>query len=394
MLRRSIASLERRAAYDRRVREIDRERGFVIRAKYIFIAYAVEIAIIIASLIGQYLLSRHYDGGNYEALALMMVTPIVYAVIELVRVPLAIAARTQRSRWIKLLAIFGVLLAAVVTVKSLSQLGEQMFHPRLEAVNRAKQEVKLSNAERDSFSQKVSDADAVVSQRMTELAEIEDRSKSLTEQLGTVAKPQCTTLSGRNAKGSRWQQQKCTPDPKGEIIQGNLKQAQADRAIAAEKVDVARAERSKFDRIATDTRVANAEKALRQAVMDSQLHSFAAMLFAIDPSEVTDAQVHEFLRLFVFIPAICASLAATILASAAVEIIPPDERETVSLPADAGIYALGGLAEHLVNEAIQGVQQTAKGDIAAGIVTAQTDQKAAVSQPHVIPLPTPASAAA
>ena len=36
----------------------------------------------------------------------------------------------------------------------------------------------------------------------------------------------------------------------------------------------------------------------------SQLHSFTAMVFGKDPVEVTDAEVHWFLRFFILIPSI------------------------------------------------------------------------------------------
>jgi hypothetical protein len=319
------------------------------------------------------------------ALALMMMTPITYAVIELCRVPLAIAARTQRSIGIKALAIFGVLLAAAVTVKSLSQLGEQMFHPRLEEVVKTKQAVKLAKAEQATFDQKSADAEAVVKQRADELSEIEDRSQALTGQLATVAKPTCQKISGKNKKGASWTSMKCVDDPKGPIIQASLKQAQDDRAASSTKLDEARAARAKFDRDAVDRKVNETETKAREAVMNSQLHSFAAMLFAIDPSEVTDAQVHEFLRLFVFIPAICAALAATLLASAAVEIIPPEDAGTVTLPADVGLYALGGLAEDLVRQTIEGVQNTGKANIASGVTKGQ-------QPPSLVPTVVPAAA--
>ncbi len=40
-----------------------------------------------------------------------------------------ILARTQRSYFIRMLAIVGIVFAAGVTTKSVSQLGEMMFHP-------------------------------------------------------------------------------------------------------------------------------------------------------------------------------------------------------------------------------------------------------------------------
>jgi hypothetical protein len=83
--------------------------------------------------------------------------------------------------------------------------------------------------------------------------------------------------------------------------------------------------------------------------MNSQLHSFTAMVFGVSPVDVTDGQIHFFLRLFVFIPAIGAAFAATIIALTTVTRIrfePP-----VEIGDRAGEYILGPLAEGILRQA-------------------------------------------
>lgn len=94
MFKASIDRLERRRNYERKVRAIDADRGHRVRWKSITIAYLAEIAIIIASLYGQWLLSRRYDHGDMAALALMMMAPITYAVSD----ALAPASSAEASR--------------------------------------------------------------------------------------------------------------------------------------------------------------------------------------------------------------------------------------------------------------------------------------------------------
>ena len=59
-------------------------------------------------------------------MAMMMLAPIAYAGIEIARVPLALALRTQPNWFWKIVFGLMVLCAVAVSVKSLSQLGEVM----------------------------------------------------------------------------------------------------------------------------------------------------------------------------------------------------------------------------------------------------------------------------
>jgi hypothetical protein len=354
---------------ERRRRRRDEARGFSINRKFVAIAYGGEIVLIITSMVGSYLFARMYGHGDGPTILMMMLAPIAYAVIEMVRVPLAIAARTQRSWPIKLLAGFGVLMAAGVTVKSLSQLGEQMFHPRLIGVVEAKEALAVKERERAGVGDKIEATDAVVTQRAEELKAIEQRSMGLAAQMATVSKPTCMATGGVGKNGRKWSNMKCVPDPKAEIISANLRLAGADHSEASKKLDEARIARSKFDTVALDREVSEAKTAHKQAVMHSQIHSFTAMAFGKDPTDVTDGEVHEFLRLFVFFPAIFASLASTLLALASVTSIKP-RAPTISIPDAGGQYALGGLAEHIIRETTRQVHGDASKTVSTAAQTA------------------------
>ena len=71
---------------------------------------------------------------------------IVYAMVELARVPLAVCAATHRKWYARWLAIFMLMFAVVITTKSLSQIGEQMFSQRLVEVHKAQTELEVAEA--------------------------------------------------------------------------------------------------------------------------------------------------------------------------------------------------------------------------------------------------------
>ena len=117
-------------------------KGFRIKWGYVAIAYLVEFMVIGASLGGAWLFAGVYSDGDSRSFYFMLLAPLVYAAVELCRVPLAILARTQRSYFVRGLAILGIIFAAGVTTKSVSQLGEMMFHPRLMDAARTKTTLK------------------------------------------------------------------------------------------------------------------------------------------------------------------------------------------------------------------------------------------------------------
>ncbi len=77
------------------------------------------------------------------------------------------------------------------------------------------------------------------------------------------------------------------------------------------------------------------------------------MVYGVDPIEVSDAQVHAFLRIFVFVPALCAAFASTILALSAVSVRKTfmDEDDLgAAVSAEAAPYLLASVAETVRQE--------------------------------------------
>jgi hypothetical protein len=341
--------------------ERETERGYRLNYKQITLAFSIEIVIIVTSLIGAWFFAKMYKTSDSE-FYMMLLAPVGYAMVELSRVPLAITARTQTSRAMKVVAVIAVLCAAGVTVKSMSQLGELMFRPRLTAVSNAKRHFVETKNERAALEKKIADADAVVEQQKNKLAAAEQRlreaSRDLTKQPGQT----CGQVSGINRKGQRYRYQRCSPNPATVGLIAQLTAAQSDRGVTARALDEANAARARLDRTVTDKQVIDAETSYREAVFKSQLHSFTAMVFGKEPSDVTDGEIAQFLRIFVFLPAIFVSLAATLLAMTGVHRLPPKREEKPVMVADeAGAYLLGPLAEAMVKEAREAVERAAHG---------------------------------
>ncbi|HEY0570824.1 MAG TPA: ATPase [Enterovirga sp.] len=354
-----LNGVDSRQAREAARKAADQERGYRISYKRLALAFACEGVVVATSLAGAWLFATLYGGTDRVAFWMMMLAPVAYAVIEFSRVPLAVSIRTQRSITLRIIAAIGVIGAAAVTIKSVSQLGEIMFRPRLqEAVRTHETLIDAKNAQA-TLDRKIADADAVVAQRVSQLAEAEKRLKGANTELGALPPQRCYRVTTTNRDGRRTSGTRCSTDPRTEAMKTSLGTASTDRTGASTRLDEARAERAKFDRTEVDRKVSEAEVAHKDAIMRSQLHSFTAMVFGKDPGQVTDREIHVFLFFFVFIPAIGASLASTLLALTAVETLPREE-EDVRLEDIAGNYILGPFAEKIVREAMAAAERSAE----------------------------------
>ena len=194
----------------------DLRRGYSINRAYVAIAYLGEIVIIVASLLGAWIFARKYGDGTQATLIMMMLAPASYAVVEMCRVPMAIAFRTQRNLLIKGMLFIGICCAAGVTVKSLSQLGEQMFHPRLIEAVKADEALKAAERDRAAFERRLADADDRVKQRSGALSAIDDRARALAAEMGGIRSPACVQTSWTDRSGRMQRGARCPPDdPRG-----------------------------------------------------------------------------------------------------------------------------------------------------------------------------------
>jgi hypothetical protein len=340
-----------------RAAERDEARGFSVDKKRITIAYAAECVIIAASLYGAWLFAVTYGHNDSHTIEMMMLAPVGYAVIEFCRVPLALSVRAHRSYLIKMLAIIGVVCAAGVTIKSMSQLGEIMFRPRLFDVVHATEELQHVKATQASLTQQIADADLMVQTRRAGLAEVEERAKSDAQQLASLPKPPpCVRLNAVNKQGVPYSFLKCPPaDPRMGVLNDNLGRTTTARAAASAELDKAVASRAGLDRSQVDSNVAKAQVDYREAVLHSQLHSFTGMIFGIAPTEVTDDQISRFLRIFVFFPAIFVAFTSTLIAFTSVHRVKVTPKMIPFAP-DGTDYLLNPLYQHVVDEAVRQVR--------------------------------------
>jgi hypothetical protein len=137
---RPLTSSERRASFDR-------ARGYSINVKQVVLAFVIEFTIIGLILTSQCLIGLEQGSHAFEALLF----PIALAMVELARVPLALAVRTQPSWSVKIAAVVGVLSAVVVTSFSLSTIAYRTFDPRLSQANDSHNEVLDLRAQRASL---------------------------------------------------------------------------------------------------------------------------------------------------------------------------------------------------------------------------------------------------
>ena len=279
----SVQTVDALRAARRWARERDEARGYSISYKRIALAFLAEFVVIGTSLYGAWMFSQMYGSGNDTAKHMMMLAPISYALIEFCRVPLALSTRTQRSLVIKALAAIGVVAAMGVTVKSMSQLGEIMFRPRLfEVVKKHELLIDAQNSHA-SLIKRIEDADAGVEHLSQELTYGEKHLSEATAAVAGLPPPNCQKLWVITRQNRRVQTTKCTVDTRTEAMKKNLEQASATRDAVKVRLGSAQKDRAALKRDEIDRKLSEAQVAHKDAVFHSQLHSFTAMAFAKIP---------------------------------------------------------------------------------------------------------------
>lgn len=262
----SAQTVDTLRAARRWARERDEARGYSISYKRIALAFLIEFVVIGTSLYGALLLSQMYGSGNDTAKHMMMLAPISYALIELCRVPLALSTRTHRSLVIKALAAIGVAAAMGVTVKSMSQLGEIMFRPRLFEVVKKHELLIDAQNNHDSLIKRIEDADGLVEQLTQELSSAEKHLSEATEAVTRLPPPNCQKLWVTARDKRRLQTTKCTVDPRTEAMKKNLQEATTTRDAVKSSLAAARDKRAALKRDEVDRQLSEAQVAHKDAV--------------------------------------------------------------------------------------------------------------------------------
>lgn len=343
----------------------DRERGYTINAKQIILAFAVEFTIISLILSNIYLTVAQLPEPSVAKTVQAMLFPIAMAMVELARVPLAIAVRTQTSWLVKSAALLGVLCAVAVTSNSLYSIGAASFTPRLEDTHRKDDALKGLIDQRAARQSDVDAASEALAQKREDRDALAQALQALNEQLTKQPMQSCgpVTIPSTLPGGAPTVSTKCVANPAlkaitGEISSTKVKLEQAQSALVHAET-VLRAKRDEL-RPVTES-ISKAEAANRESVFQSQLHSLAAMLFRVDPEKVAPEQLKAVEFFLIGVSSIAAAFSSTLIAMTAIRRIrKPSDASTVAIPDEAAAYLFGPLVVAIRKEAAESVAAALK----------------------------------
>ena len=175
--------------------ERDRQRGYSINTKQIVLAFAVEFTIIGLILTNTFLTAAQLADATALKTTQAMLFPIAMAMVELARVPLAVAVRTQTSWNIKLAALLGVLCAVAVTSNSLSSIGASSFNPRLEDTHRTDSSLRELKDKKEVFRKEEETLESDYNQRRAERDALAQSMQALSKQLTEQPMQNCSTVT-------------------------------------------------------------------------------------------------------------------------------------------------------------------------------------------------------
>jgi hypothetical protein len=360
-------------------RERDAERGYSVNVKQVVLAFAVEFWIIGLIVVGTYLLIED-SGKSREEVFSALLLPAALAMVELARVPLAVATRTQTALHIKLFAALGVLAAITVTSFSLSQLGWKTFDTRIADAVRAGDRLNEARQKKAAFDQKLAqaarDTDQKLQARDNKNKMLADAQAQLT-QIKSNAGQTCRPTLGSDGKpvlraDGTPVPPTCSPNVAVNAAQLKSVNAQIDstkKAVDSAEADVRQSNEAfkALDGRPIEEGLARAEAEYRAAVNKSQLHSFTGMVRGKASSEVTEAEVKDLEKYLIGIPSIAAAFASTLLAITAVRRIKPQvPAPVVTLPDEAAAYLFGPLLDAIKEEAKGAVRRAANEQVHVG----------------------------
>ena len=345
--------------------ERDRARGYSINVKQIVLAFVVEFVIIGLILTNIYVtFAQLPDPSTFKTIQALLF-PIAMAMVELARVPLAIAVRTQPSWNIKLAALLGVLCAVAVTSNSLYSIGASSFTPRLEDTHKKEDVIQGLQAQKRNLETEIARADGDVKQKLDDRDQLNRTIQALNKQLTDQPPNNCAseTVPSPAPGAPASTRMRCVTNPVLKTLNAEIagEKAKLSQAEAALKQAQANRLESKYDLRPVNEKIAIAASEDRESIFQSQLHSLAAMLFGVDPKDVTPGQLKSLEFYLIFVSSIAAAFSSTLIAMTAVRRIKPTKVEaTANIPDEAIAYLFGPLVTAIRQEAKDAVASAMK----------------------------------
>jgi hypothetical protein len=321
-------------------------------------------------LVSQFGYAAQFSNSSQYKLLQALLFPLALAVVELARVPLAICVRTQTSWNMKLAALIGVSCAVIVTTVSLSQIGHSTFNPRLEAVHEKQNALLQSRTNRQGYVEQNKAAQALLDQAIKTRDDASQAHQTAVHELNAHPSQNCSPYQKPNPSpygGPPITGQTCKENPAFKPLKAEMESAGRKLADAEAAVKQAQANVAKYaDPRALDQADSKAEQEMRDAIYQSPLHSYTAMLFQADPREVTDGQVKTLEWYLILIPSIAAALSSTLIAMTAVRRLKQPTLEVApTIPDEAAAYLFGPLVG-TINQQIRDAVTAAKAPAPAG----------------------------
>jgi hypothetical protein len=346
--------------------ERDRERGYSVNVKQVVLAFTVEFVIIGLILANNVATVEQIAELTPAKTVQALLFPIAMAMVELARVPLAIAVRTQNSWYIKLAALVGVLCAVAVTSVSLILIGNSTFNPRLEETHKKDDVLVGLREKRRELATQIQATDDLVQQRRKDRDSADRATQSLIAQLNAQPTQTCNVVTGPSpAPGAPpTTTQVCRNNPVLKTLNAEIAASKAKIAEVEAALKVAEGQRASpsLDTRSLDEAIANAEKESRGSIFQSQLHAYAAMIFQKAAQDVTDADVKTLEWYLIVIPSIAAAFSSTLIAMTAVRRIKRSSIQTATIPDEAAAYLFGPLVAAIRAEAREAVRSAKDAD--------------------------------
>jgi hypothetical protein len=343
--------------------ERDLKRGYSINVKQVVLAFAVEFVIIGLILLSQFVYAAEFSNPSPYKTTQALLFPIAFAMVELARVPLAIAVRTQDFWPIKLVAVVGVCCAVVVTAFSLSQIGHLTFNPRLEAAHDKRKALSDLESQRQTIIDQKTAAEGGLAQTIKDRDSATAAHTNLVIQLNAQPPQNCALIQRTQQDGTKSSAQVCRENPALKTLKTELAAASGKLNEAERAVKQAQLEAAKYDTRLVDEKINKAKAEHGDSIYQSQLHSYTAMLFQKDPREVTDGEVKTLEWYLIFIPSIAAALSSTLIAMTAVRRFRPIPSAGTTIPDDAAAYLFGPLVAAIKAEAKAAVTAAVNGRV-------------------------------
>ena len=314
----------------------DRECGYRVNYIQLYFAYVIEAGIIMASFFAAFEFAGRYVSNDATLYALAIIGAASLALAETARIQMAKATCTQSQVWKKVMAWFGVACCIFITTKAMSQVTEQIYSPRLIGVVRATDDLARAKGQLATL---VADKEAKVAimkplaDDVTRLDKQVGELSATVQSIGAAPKPYtvkepyaaiCRNKKGQTYKCTKTRSKLVQPDYAGTSVIEQITNVQEQRTEAVKARDEAGKVVADSDVLIAKQQmnVTELEGVRREAVLQSQLHSFTAMVFGKDPTAVTDDEVHWFLRFFVLVTAAGIAVASTILVVTAYHPLP------------------------------------------------------------------------